>query len=337
MACNYLPFTASMVDIGLTLAAGVIIPLLVAFKMMAPLPRDEDATDAAFVSSPHLVEQASDRAEKKPTKPRRFAQIVKFMFFSPLLGMSLASLTYSASTTTTVNIETLYLIGPLLTAMVLVPLSIVRFKVNLSFTLYQIVLPILVVVLLMMKLIPAENVSDDIFKNTMFVLFSIVGVLSWAFIIEAMRISEYSKPSVLAASQILLTIPTLAGYLIGFLFSFTLTTALLGVCTALYFVYIIFGFALIFRDSRKVVPSSEQVQGLYRESCRMLAANHGLTKRESEILVYLARGFTSGYIAKELYITDNTVRNHIKNIYRKLGVNSKGELIKQVDEGMRPR
>ena len=63
-----------------------------------------------------------------------------------------------------------------------------------------------------------------------------------------------------------------------------------------------------------------------------LAAEHNLTEREAEILGYLARGFTSTYIASSLMISANTVRTHMYNMYRKLGVTSRGELLALVNQ-----
>lgn len=54
-----------------------------------------------------------------------------------------------------------------------------------------------------------------------------------------------------------------------------------------------------------------------------------LTKRENEILQLLAKGKTYPSIAKELFISLNTVKGHTKNIYDKLQVNSKQEIIEK--------
>ena len=49
----------------------------------------------------------------------------------------------------------------------------------------------------------------------------------------------------------------------------------------------------------------------------------GLSDREVQVAVYIAQGRTRRFIAEELCISDNTVRNHVRNIYRKVGVNNK--------------
>jgi DNA-binding CsgD family transcriptional regulator len=57
-----------------------------------------------------------------------------------------------------------------------------------------------------------------------------------------------------------------------------------------------------------------------------------LTGRESEIAILLMRGRTYKMIAAELYLSENTIKTHIKNIYSKLQVQSKAELIKMLLE-----
>ncbi|WP_080799801.1 helix-turn-helix transcriptional regulator [Arabiibacter massiliensis] len=53
----------------------------------------------------------------------------------------------------------------------------------------------------------------------------------------------------------------------------------------------------------------------------------GLTNREAEVLALLAEGRSSSYIAESLVLSENTVRSYVKNIYQKLGVHSKQDLI----------
>lgn len=52
-----------------------------------------------------------------------------------------------------------------------------------------------------------------------------------------------------------------------------------------------------------------------------------LSQREREVTELLLHGNTVPAIARKLFISENTVRGHTKNIYRKLGVHSKQELI----------
>ncbi len=52
-----------------------------------------------------------------------------------------------------------------------------------------------------------------------------------------------------------------------------------------------------------------------------------LTRREEEILSYLAKGFRYKEIADTLFISIETVRTHIRNIYEKLHVRSRTEAV----------
>ena len=55
---------------------------------------------------------------------------------------------------------------------------------------------------------------------------------------------------------------------------------------------------------------------------------HNLTKRELEILHLITQALSNKEIAKELYISDQTVGVHRKNIMRKLGVSNTAGLLK---------
>lgn len=57
-----------------------------------------------------------------------------------------------------------------------------------------------------------------------------------------------------------------------------------------------------------------------------------LTSRESLVLKLLTQGKTYSGIAGDLSISGETVKTHLKNIYRKLNVNSKAEAVKKALE-----
>jgi len=61
------------------------------------------------------------------------------------------------------------------------------------------------------------------------------------------------------------------------------------------------------------------------------ADKHGIamdiTKREKEVLSLIVQGYSNAQIGEELSIAIGTVKNHLKNIYSKLGVNSRVEAL----------
>ncbi len=53
----------------------------------------------------------------------------------------------------------------------------------------------------------------------------------------------------------------------------------------------------------------------------------GLTGREREICVQIRNGFSNQEIATRLGISPHTVKNHIRNIHQKLGVQTRAKLV----------
>jgi DNA-binding NarL/FixJ family response regulator len=52
-----------------------------------------------------------------------------------------------------------------------------------------------------------------------------------------------------------------------------------------------------------------------------------LTEREMQVLKLVARGMNNRDIAKELFISENTVKNHVRNILEKLQIHSRMEAV----------
>ncbi len=55
--------------------------------------------------------------------------------------------------------------------------------------------------------------------------------------------------------------------------------------------------------------------------------DQALTEREREVLELIAKGFSYGEVAQSLQMSPHTVASHIKHIYRKLAVGSRGEAV----------
>ncbi len=73
----------------------------------------------------------------------------------------------------------------------------------------------------------------------------------------------------------------------------------------------------------------EIVQGHVVQRFQPAVATHEadcpLTEREREILCLTAEGLTNQRIARELWVTEQTVKFHLSNLYRKLGVGNRTE------------
>jgi DNA-binding NarL/FixJ family response regulator len=80
-------------------------------------------------------------------------------------------------------------------------------------------------------------------------------------------------------------------------------------------------------------PMTPQIARRVLESFKRPAVNedvHLLTKRETEMLGLLAKGFRYKEIADKLFISTETVRKHINNIYQKLHVQSRIEAVNKI-------
>lgn len=107
-----------------------------------------------------------------------------------------------------------------------------------------------------------------------------------------------------------------AGSLVAIALAFVMAVALVG-CT-------------VFLSAAKkpsALPKSPQSSKAECSSLEWMKESYGLTLREIEVVDLLTRGYTMPQTGERLFISHDTVRSHVKSIYKKLGVHSKGELI----------
>jgi two-component system NarL family response regulator len=76
----------------------------------------------------------------------------------------------------------------------------------------------------------------------------------------------------------------------------------------------------------------EIVAGFLRHRDLTGTRRPALTGREIEILQSIAHGLTSKEIGDLLYISENTVKNHVRNILDKLGLKSRHEAVRYAEE-----
>lgn len=69
------------------------------------------------------------------------------------------------------------------------------------------------------------------------------------------------------------------------------------------------------------------VELLNKQSSERSRIYDGLTQRELQMVSMIARGLVAKEIGHELHISEKTVRNHISNIYRKLGIFDRAQAV----------
>jgi DNA-binding NarL/FixJ family response regulator len=87
--------------------------------------------------------------------------------------------------------------------------------------------------------------------------------------------------------------------------------------------------------ARRVIAYFTQAQTRRSQHVQALEDQIALSERENDVLLRVSKGFTLPEIAKQLSISRHTVADHVKQIYRKLGVSSRAEAaLEAVRRGM---
>lgn len=77
--------------------------------------------------------------------------------------------------------------------------------------------------------------------------------------------------------------------------------------------------------------SSGSSKRWFKENCEVIANRYLLSRRETDVLFLLAKGYNSAAIQEKLYIAEGTAKTHIRHIYRKLDVHTQQELMRMVE------
>lgn len=86
------------------------------------------------------------------------------------------------------------------------------------------------------------------------------------------------------------------------------------------------------RPSKAGAAADDRRRGWFKANCDAIAERYLLSRREAEVLELLAKGYNSAYIQEKLYISEGTVKTHVRHIYRKLDVHSQQDLMRMVEE-----
>jgi DNA-binding CsgD family transcriptional regulator len=91
-------------------------------------------------------------------------------------------------------------------------------------------------------------------------------------------------------------------------------------------------------DDGSMEPSEapQRHRARWRERCDAIARVYGLSPRERDVFLLLAKGNTLDAIAHELNISLNTAKSHTRNVYVKFSVHTRQELLDLVEEERLP-
>lgn len=172
----------------------------------------------------------------------------------------------------------------------------------------------------------------------------VAGIVLWCMVAEATCSSKLPAALLFSCVFVCTNAAQMTGTLVGFFNARMLAhgdVALTAV--ALVAVYMVAMVSMFLFKDRKLnasgpdgrdapdAPAAPREGGALEVRCAVLADEHGLTPRESEVLVLLGQGRTARGISERLYVSENTVKYHIKSIYQKLGVHARGEVIDLIE------
>lgn len=93
--------------------------------------------------------------------------------------------------------------------------------------------------------------------------------------------------------------------------------------------YALYGIFVIVYLLKYFAPAPVEVDQVFEA----FLAKYGITEREREIILKVVQGKSNADIAGELFISLATVKTHLHNIYRKIGVDSRYDLLARVRSG----
>ncbi len=88
--------------------------------------------------------------------------------------------------------------------------------------------------------------------------------------------------------------------------------------TSIILIFIIIWLTILFFD---------QFSTEYKKDLKKILLSYELTDREGEVFVKILNGKSNKSISTELFIEEGTVKNHLTNIYKKLSVRNRNELM----------
>jgi DNA-binding CsgD family transcriptional regulator len=265
----------------------------------------------------------------------------------PLLGFLLClfvSSVYSFSIVDGVSSE---FVGALTVSFIILMLCVLRFKTPLAILIEKLIVPGIVAVCLVLRSFPFGSFLFYAGAMSVYVPMMFLSVYTLVLLVAVSEAGEFPCPFIFGTAFFTAVLVILLGTALLNCPVFSEDPgSVLWLFICVYFAVIVLnlGYTAWRRDSvprdtadvdDPTMPEARTPDEYRRQHVERVAAEKGLTKREQELLEYMSRGHGSSFIADVLFISRNTARTHIRNIYRKLGVTSREELILMIDDDTR--
>ncbi len=219
-------------------------------------------------------------------------------------------------------------------------------NVALATTLEYLAVPLCICVCLVLGSFPEGTLPFFLGAFTVYTPLILISVQALAVAVAAAKAGEFPLPFIVSAVLAFSGATILVGYGCAYAITFTSlsegTTSWIVMCCYFALVMGKVGYTA-WRYSQAPLPAAtpapnlaehEAFEHTWEECMATIAETHGLSPRETELLTYMAQGYGSSYIAKKLFISSSTVRTHIVRIYKKLGINSREQLLNLTNQAL---
>jgi len=331
---SILPATIQLIAFILLVAIGVTTPLFHS-KRTRTHKADHTQSDACNEAFSHTHDEASELSEA--TGESRLGDVKRMLsvILWPFLGFLLFALTMAARKILIFDLISAESLCSLVSIIIIIPLCFLRSEKPLLPLVYQVFLPIIVSILIVVFSFPEHSLMREIGAMCLYVFFGIIGLLALSSFTAAAAAKEFSVPLIFGFIIAAFSAVSLLGLVMRDASPFTENfDALLMVLTTIYFIFLVLSPGI--RAWREMftpteASSTHSIQGDLESRCLKLSKRYGLSPRESEVMTYIGRGYSPAYIAKKLFLSDSTVRSHVKSIYRKLDVHSRTDILQLID------
>ncbi len=185
------------------------------------------------------------------------------------------------------------------------------------------------------SLSPHLALSQDVIIFLAYVLYVMAAVLTLSSLVAIAHADEFAPDLIFSLAVFLFSGSSVAGLLSGELIADESVNVVLIIATTVYACVALLFSYLRWRtlsDWSEAVRGRQDAGRAPAEACTRIARERQLTAREEEVLRYLAEGHNGVFISEVLSISPNTVRTHIHNIYRKLDVSCREDILRLTRE-----
>lgn len=355
--CTILSFLLAIVAAALVLDRGIMTSVIIVLiplgaAALLPVAEPED-----IQTSPGQSAAAADRnlsLELRDANPFSASVIALILVFSSGFGLFRVLLATPSPSNHDMG---LLLLCSAAMAFVLLAI-IVAFSVSLGWdSVIYLALPLIAAASLVLSVV---DFGDRSFVWAIIVAaVRVADLIMWIIFAQLARSARRSPVAVFAFGKLMAQIGVILGMVVAQALSVAFDTETLLLPTALAFLVLVtlFGSSAAIRgrieretDARRnpdgtcsqpdiaagfadVAPTPvPEAAGDPDASLAAIAADHGLSPRETEIFELLAKGRSIPYIADELVLANSTVTTHVRGLYRKLDVHNRQELLDLVEE-----